>query len=338
MTVYDKGMSTVRRLYANIGKLITSSLDLDSILQGIMEEIKIFFGPENWSLMRLDENTNQLFFLIYEGKSPEYMSQIRLNTGEGIAGTVVQTKKPIFVPDTSKEPRFSGKADQLSGFKTRSIIAVPIIFRNQIYGVIELINRHEEHFNEEECLILQTIADFTAIAFANNHLYEQVVSLSVTDPLTGLYNQKMLHDLIDKWAQGPVNDRRSSDFEHETVILYLDLNNFKAINDTFGHREGDRALKEISAALRSVFRHKDLFFRVGGDEFLAIIDLDTNKKEDALRRITGDLENFSWNNNSKGLTVSLAIGISSGPRKNIEELITTADARMYNDKEKKKRN
>ena len=158
----------IKKLYSSIGKIITSSLEFGAIQDAVMEEIHLFFDAENWSLMRLDPNTDELFFVIVKGIDAKAVENIRLGRGEGIAGTVARTRKSIFVPDTSRDKRFSDRVDRATGFKTRSLMAVPVIFGDTLYGVIELVNRGSGGlFTEMEHLILQTIADYAAIAFAN---------------------------------------------------------------------------------------------------------------------------------------------------------------------------
>ncbi|EMO60161.1 GAF domain protein, partial [Leptospira santarosai str. CBC1416] len=97
------------KLYSSIGKIITSSLEQQEVLDAVMEEVRLFFSPENWSLMRYDENSGELFFLIAEGLELECIKNIRLKSGEGIAGSVVQTKSSIFVENVRNDPRFPKK-------------------------------------------------------------------------------------------------------------------------------------------------------------------------------------------------------------------------------------
>jgi GAF domain-containing protein len=237
----------IKKLYANIGKLITSSLDLDTILEGIMEEVHVFFDAANWSLMRLDPNTNELFFVIVQGIDRSAVMNIRLGPGEGIAGLVAKTGQSIFVPDTSKDTRFSDRIDRVSGFETKSLIAVPLVFRGTIFGVIEIVNRTTGvAVSEDEHLILQTIADFAAIAFANRFIYEKALQIANTDPLTGLNNRARLEELIGQFETMPPMNRRAHDRGRFFVAVMADIDDFKAVNDRLGHRAGDMLLKRIA--------------------------------------------------------------------------------------------
>jgi diguanylate cyclase (GGDEF)-like protein len=334
----NENWERTKRLYANIGKLITSSLEINEILEGIMKEIKIFFNPDNWSLMRLDHNTGKLYFNISEGIDSEAVKHIRINPGEGVAGKVAQTGKSIYVADTSLDSQFSDKIDKITGFKTKSIIAVPITFCDKVYGVIEIINRDSNtRFTEDEHLILTTIADFSAIAFANSYLYEQTLNRAITDPLTGLLNHTKLNNLIEDWKGSEDHLRRHEDTNSRIIVIFIDLDNFKDINDNYGHMEGDRVLKAVSRGLEKKIRDGDYLFRIGGDEFLSIIKTSTlDSIENILERIEDELNSVTIKSVKNNYNVSFSYGISMGPLHEIDELIKKADLNMYDRKNKRK--
>lgn len=318
-------------MYANIGKLITSSLEIHQVIDGVMSEIKQFFDPEHWSLMRLDHTSGELYFIYIQGNDIERLRQFRLKPGEGIAGTVASTGESIFVPDARSDPRFSDRVDRLINFRTRSIIAVPLIHKDIIYGVIEIVNtENRKIFSEDEHFILRTIADFTAIALANSSLYQQVVELSCHDSLTGLFNRKMLNEYISQWSHENVPARRHSDSGDEIIVIYMDVNNFKAVNDQYGHREGDIALIAISSKLKAIFRNEDLLFRIGGDEFLAVIRvLSRGDASHIVERIERDFSGTFHSTPDGNTRISISHGIARGPIREIESLINEADRLMY---------
>lgn len=316
----------LKKLYASIGKLITSSLELDGIIAGIMEEVALFFNPENWSLLRFDHTSKYLYFLYARGINIDRVKYVRIKPGEGIAGTVALTAESIFVPDTAKDERFSSKIDEITGFKTNSIIAVPLIFRGTVYGVIELINRKEGgYFTEDEHLLLNTIADFAAIALANSTIFDELKHMSTTDALTGVYNRSKF-DIIKEEYRRTFHHRREDDKRHNFITLvYLDLDQFKQINDTEGHAKGDSILKEFTKGLKKIIRQEDMIFRMGGDEFL-ILSSYTNEEyyKTVESRFSSLLENISQ--------IKYSYGIASGPTNEIDALLVQADKKMYHSK------
>ncbi|MCP4133965.1 MAG: sensor domain-containing diguanylate cyclase [bacterium] len=326
----DKDGRETNALYANIGKIITSSLELDKVLAGIMDEVQLYFAPENWSLIRLDHESRQLTFVILEGADLNEVGPLKLELGEGIAGVVAQTGESIFVPDTSKDSRFSDRVDNILGFKTSSIIAVPLLYNDEVFGVLEIINRQiGKNFTEEEHLVLKTVADFSAIAIYNSLLYEKVLSQSITDSLTGLYNHLKLNSIIEEWEQLENLYRRIDDGLAEVQVVYLDLNDFKTINDRFGHREGDSVLVEAGKELNRIVRNEDLVFRIGGDEFLALVKI--SPKDDlhaAKERLAKQLAAWSYSNEAKDYSIGFSFGITVGPVNQVKELINRADKEM----------
>jgi len=179
--------------FSEMGKALTSTLDLKEVLNIVMEKISEMLQPKNWSLLLIDDETNELYFEILVGEGTEKLKELRLKIGEGIAGWVAREGVPLLVPDVNKDPRFSKKGDESTKFTTESIICVPLKSKGKCLGVIELINKltGEEGFKEEDLLLLTTLADYTAIAIENAKYFQQIQELTVIDDLTKLNNQKI---------------------------------------------------------------------------------------------------------------------------------------------------
>src|SRR5499433_2578786 len=116
-------------VFQELGKALTSSLQLDQVLRTIMEKIDEFLRPENWSLLLLDESKQELYFELAVGKASQALKDVRIKLGQGIGGWVAQHGEVVIVPDTSKDTRFFGKVDEKTKMETRSIVAVPVNFR-----------------------------------------------------------------------------------------------------------------------------------------------------------------------------------------------------------------
>lgn len=332
-------ITSLRTLYANIGKLITASLKVEDVLNGLMEEIRLFFNPENWSLLRLDPASNELFFMVIQGIDPKAVEHIRLSLGEGIAGTVAQTGEPIFIQDTAESELFSKKVDEATGFTTRSVIAVPMVFRDKIYGVIELINTLDQRgFSNDDFFVLTTIADYAAIALANAVAYEEALQRAQTDPLTGLYNRLAMDKILEEWTREENRARREGDTDTCIIAILLDLDNFKILNDTLGHKAGDAVLKSVAKGLRASLRDSDYIFRIGGDEFLALLRIRSCDRIDRIKkRLETKLADI-WlpYTDRTAPPVALSIGIESGPVREAHRIIHEADLRMYQCKKERK--
>src|SRR6058998_3771069 len=128
------------RIFHDVAKALTSSLDLDSILQTIMEKMAEYFRPDTWSLLMVDVEKDELYFAIAVGTASETLKNVRLKVGEGIAGWVAKHGERLIVPDVYTDPRFAKRIDEMTKWETRSIICVPLKSKHRVLAVIQLIN------------------------------------------------------------------------------------------------------------------------------------------------------------------------------------------------------
>src|SRR5437773_286284 len=137
-------------IFHDVAKALTSSLDLDSILQTIMEKMGEYFRPDNWSLLMVDEEQNDLYFAIAVGDRAEELKNVRLKMGEGIAGWVAKNGETKIVPDVQSDPCFASRVDDATKWQTRSVICVPLRSKLRVLGVIQLVNVEMSRFGEQE--------------------------------------------------------------------------------------------------------------------------------------------------------------------------------------------
>src|SRR6185312_10473731 len=161
-------------IFHDVAKALTSSLDLDSILQTIMEKMAEYFQPDTWSLLMVDEEKNELYFAIAVGTAAEALKNVRLKVGEGIAGWVAKNGERLIVPDVMTDPRFAKRIDEMTKWQTRSMICVPLKSKHKVLAVIQLINAPIESFGESEMFFLHSLCDYAAIAIDNAHAVEKI--------------------------------------------------------------------------------------------------------------------------------------------------------------------
>src|SRR5437660_770308 len=201
-------------IFHDVAKALTSSLNLDSILQTIMEKMAEYFRPDTWSLLMVDEEKDELYFAIAVGAAAEVLSKARLKVGEGIAGWVAKHGQALIVPDVYSDPRFAKRIDEMTKLETRSIICVPLRSKLRVLGVIQLVNVHMENFTDQETFFLQSLCDYAAIAIENARSVEKIQELTITDDCTGLYNARHLHRTLETEVY------RSSRFGYEFTVLF----------------------------------------------------------------------------------------------------------------------
>ena len=155
-----------------------STLDLQEILNLIMEIAKKTLDAEASSIFQIDEEKRELFFVVATGEKGKEAKTIRIPWGKGIAGWVAEHGKPLLVPDVSKDPRFFQDVDKKTGFKTKSILAVPLIRKGKVIGVAEVINKKGGgEFTVEDIILFEAIAEQAAVAMENAKLYSQLENL-----------------------------------------------------------------------------------------------------------------------------------------------------------------
>src|SRR6266478_2064612 len=314
-------------IFNDVAKALTSSLNLDSILQTIMDKMAEFFRPDTWSLLMVDEQKDELYFAIAVGDAAETLKTVRLKVGEGIAGWVARHGESLIVPDVYNDPRFAKRIDEMTKWKTRSIICVPLQSKHRVLGVIQLINCAMESFGEQEMFFLHALCDYAAIAIDNARAVEKIQELTITDDCTGLYNARHLYKTLDSEVY------RSARFGHEFTVLFIDLDHFKQVNDTHGHLVGSKLLSEVGYSIKAHLRLIDSAFRYGGDEF--VILLPQTSKDAALivaRRLL-EVMRLSEFMAAEGLNIKLtpSVGVASYPvdSRTKEGLLHLADEAMY---------
>ncbi len=308
--------------FVEISKSIASCTTLDETLHEVMNQIGSIFAPLNWSLFLVDQKTGDLVFTVVEGKAASKLRGKTVKKGQGIAGWIAEQGLPLIVEDTDRDHRFDRSFDEETAFKTKSIIGVPLVSRGKVFGVIELINKLEGTcFTPMELKLLATIADFAAIAIEKVYYYESIKELLNLDHLTGVYNRRYLQFYLTKEIERIKRDSSS------LSLLFIDIDDFKHINDTYGHVTGDAVLKLVADVLVKTARSADLVFRYGGDEFIVLLPKTTAAQAEKLKiRITAIL-----NRNSSVITepIRLSIGFYEAKGESYTNLLHFVDQEMY---------
>ena len=311
-----------------VGRTIISSLELKTVLNIIMEKTRELVQSEAWSLLLIDEMTQELHCSVAIGEHAANFQQFKLKLGEGVAGWVAREGKPMVVHDVSEDPRFFNEMDLHLGFQTNSILCVPLETRGKILGVLEVINKKGGgQFSDGDLNLVTKLAGFAAVAIENARLYHQAKLLTLTDELTHLYNSRFFNQFLESEV------KRCRRYDSNVSLIFLDLDFFKKVNDQYGHLMGSKVLQEAADVLRAGLRDVDIVARYGGDEFLVILpETRIIAAAHVAERMRIDFEKKIFlAEEGLDVKVTASFGVASFPEfsSSKEELVRLADQAMY---------
>jgi diguanylate cyclase (GGDEF)-like protein len=204
---------------------------------------------------------------------------------------------------------------------------LPLVAKGQSIGLVELASNGAVTFTDERLALARTMANEAAMALENARLYEEARKLADRDPLTGFYNHRFLHERLGEEVVRTQRARRSMS------VLMLDLDDFKLVNDTFGHLFGDRVLTWTAELIRSTLRASDIPARYGGDEFAIILpETDGDEARRAAERILEAFRKQAFVGEQRGpVPIGASIGVATFPidGRTATELIVAADQALY---------
>lgn len=249
--------------------------------------------------------------------------------------SVVESKTPLALDDITKAPLMAPVMDKIQELQDMSVLIVPIVFHDEVLGTLFLRTRKKEGgFTKKEIDFCRIVANSSFHALKNARLYEQVrrereflQELAVKDQLTSLYNHNFFYSRLDEEFERAVR------YETTLSLIMMDIDNFKNINDTYGHRVGDMVLKEIAAMIKRGVRKTDVVARYGGEEFAVILPHTQLKGAlEEAERIREMVESHAY----AGLTadkITLSLGVAVYPNGsklvNSGDFVNLADDALY---------
>lgn len=344
-----------------VGMRLAAERNLDRLLDMIIEETTAVMNAERSSLFLIDGDKGEMWAKIAQGVD---VVEIRFPVGVGIAGTVGKTGEIINIPDAYADPRFNPEFDKKTGYRTRSILCVPLQnIVGEVIGAIQVLNKKAGMFGKDDEALLTALAAQASVAIDNADLYKKLNELnlsleskvkertselvranerlsalnkeleeiSITDSLTQVFNRQYFMDRIKQEV------KRSYRYGTHVSLLMLDIDYFKKVNDTYGHQAGDSVLAGVAGLIKDGLRDTDLFARYGGEEFcLLAMAMDQAGAELLAERLRKKVESAEFVPGGNKLKVTVSIGVSAWVpeiKENFEELVRRADSALYSAKQ-----
>ncbi|MEO8216837.1 MAG: sensor domain-containing diguanylate cyclase [Acidobacteriota bacterium] len=256
------------------GFSLRGQIDLNVLLRQILQKSFEFVPSESGSILLDDPVTkvaareeNELIFIAAFGSAARNLMRKSMSARNGIVGRVYQTGTPYLSADVDHDQFFFSKIDETIGHKSQSIVCVPIYIGKEVCGVLELINRLDgQPFSDRDMVLLEIFAGYTSFTLQNALDAKHANELAKKDDLTGLYNDRWFHVMLSEI----LFEAQAGGLE--CVLMFMDLDNFKSVNDTHGHLVGSQVLRETGILLKRVIdRAGAVISRYGGDEFVMIL-------------------------------------------------------------------
>lgn len=314
--------------------LTSSTLDPQEILYLTVKKISEVIPVNRCSIIRVDARKRYAYVAAtYEDPKLRNIKLDLKKYPEIRKG--LMSKSPIIINDINTDPVMEEVRDIISPLGILSIVVIPIVLHEEIIGTLFLrTSRAKNAFTENEITLCNAIANASAHSLYNAFVFERVENekarfekAAVTDYLTGIYNIRYFNKRLSE------EFNRSERQGLSISCLMLDIDNFKKINDKYGHKVGDIILRELAQLLKKLTRKSDILARYGGEEFIILLtdaSLDVAASKAEVLRAYVEKHKFQGSKNKKNLSVS--IGVSSYPGnkiKNTDELITCADDALY---------
>ncbi|MEQ1758000.1 MAG: diguanylate cyclase [Vicinamibacterales bacterium] len=333
-TVLDDIALAHREMYAlyEIAQSMGTSLGVRDTMTLIASKLAALVPFSTCALFLSGSAPESLQCQFATGVDAELLTGLSTRHGHGLAGWVARNKRSIVNARPGTELEAAGLDPRTA---LQSALVCPLVFGQHLIGAIAVYHTDASFYRDDHRRLLERVSEQAAAVIHNAIVFERTQQDSLTDPLTGLPNTRFMFTHLTRELA------RADRHKVELSLLVMDVDEFKDINDTYGHRVGDRALREVARVLRAAIRPYDVCVRYAGDEFVVVLSGCGSDEVEEKRRELQDVIDSTVVDVGGGvlIPISVSIGAAVFPHDGdtSEALIARADSRMYADKGVRKR-
>jgi diguanylate cyclase (GGDEF)-like protein len=312
-----------------IGKAITSTLEIDALLELIYKQLSQIISSDAYFVALYIPEGHKLEIKILIDQGNRFPCQT-VDADEGLSSLIVKRKEPLLIQDMRKEINNLPVKPIMVGEKklSRSWLGVPMLVENELIGLLAVASYQPHAFNETDQLLLEQIAQQAVLSIQNARHHEEVTRQAKLDSLTGVSNHN--HFIERLYEESEI--ARSS--LTPLSLIMLDIDHFKLYNDTYGHIVGDQVLRLTVQAIQSHIKKTDTVGRWGGEEFGIILPNATttqaNMVANRIRHTLAELPLFNVEGQTiPKPTISQGIGTLPDHTTDIDELVIIADRALF---------
>src|SRR6185503_4394353 len=323
---YDQIKKAHREVYAlyEIARTFGTSLDVAHTLEIIVDKVGHVVPFDTCVVYIYDDAKGYATARHVVGKHAQKLAQRCIAPGEGITGFALANRSPVNQLHPSLD---FADLNPDAGIKYRSMASLPLFKDDLLLGALSVYSSDLEQYTDDHMRLLETVTRLASDALGNAMQHAEAESNALTDPLTGLPNARYLALRFEEEAA------RARRTDRSFQVMMLDLDEFKNVNDTYGHKVGDKVLREVAHLIQAQLREYDFLARYAGDEFVALVqEVVGIQVEELCVRIENAVSQFSL---SVGINLHARVGISIGTATfgndgdTLDQLLMSADDKMY---------
>lgn len=304
---------------------LLTTIDTEALLGRILDAATIAIPVAEKGMIHLiAQDTGQLEMRASIGYSDPRIRRIKLPGSAGYVAQAVREGAPLKVDDLTSQAKITPSS--MSAGEIRSAIIAPLILKNQVIGGLSLESSEIAAFTHNDLNLLVSFATTATSAIHNSRLHAEVQKQAITDTLTGLYNRRGFVELGQREVE------RSRRYHRPMVAIVLDVDNFKSINDTYGHANGDLVLQVVANRCLQNLRRVDLVGRMGGDEFMILLpETDISTGSQVAERLRQCIASTPIHIEGSKVDISVSMGVarSTVAIPDLDILLSRADSAMY---------